>query len=376
MKFLNKNVFVLIALASVLFSCEKEKEDVAPPVEEANLTSYAFTRNGFSTVEYSGQTTRMNMFDELSSYISLGNNGITLSVEAMNNMFKNENAPFADPSLNASSKNISSKTYVEDTTVFEQYFTNLAKSSKPMDSAFIDTASMGTAGLLYSNDFSKHYLVDSNGVEWKQLIVKELMGAFLYYQITSVYLSADKIGSSVDNSLSVTGKYYTTMEHHFDEAFGYLGVPTNFPTNKEGIRYYGSYADQRNVVLGLNSKLMDAFIKGRQAIVDRDMAAKWEAVAEIKTNLELVIAGSAIHYLNEAIANFGDNAIRCHTLSECLGFVKSLKYNIDKTISNEDIASIEASIGMNFYEVSVSDLNAAKTSLSSIFQLDDSKDIL
>jgi len=369
MKFLAKNTFALFACASLLFSsCEKTEEPTTTTVDDDGYsipTTYNFSRNGATTVDFSGQTARLDMFDELSNYLKQGNDGVTLSSTVMLNMFRNENSPFAEASLNTSTKDMASKTFSLDVGTFEQYFLNAAAASISAN----DTASNGQAGISYNADFSKHYLVDANGVEWRQVIVKQLMGALLYYQATSVYLGEDKIGGTVNNTDIVEGKNYTTMEHHFDEAFGYFGVSVDFPSVTTGARYHGSYANQRNAVLGSNVKLMNAFLKGRAAIANKDMAAKESAIATIKTEWELVIAGSAIHYLNEAVANFGDDAIRSHVLSECLGFVKSLKYNIDKTISDTDIANVETKIGTNFYNVTIADLNNAKATLVTAFGL-------
>jgi hypothetical protein len=376
MKFLAKNTFALFACASLLFSsCEKNEEIPTTTLDDNGYTiptTYNFLRNDSTTVDFSGQTQRIAMFDELSNYLKQGNDGVTLSSSVMLNMFRNENSPFADANLNVSTKNIASKTYQLDVSIFEQYFLNAAAASITAN----DTASNGQAGLSYNNDLSKHYLVDANGVEWRQVIVKQLMGALLYYQTTTVYLGDAKIGNTVNNTDLVNGENYTTMEHHFDEAFGYFGVPTDFPAVTTGAKYVGSYANQRNAVLGSNAKLMNAFLKGRAAIVNNDMAAKDAAIIDIKTEWELVIAGSAIHYINEVITNFGDDAIRSHELSECLGFVKSLKYNIDKTISDADIASVEGKIGTNFYNVTIADLNNAKATLVSAFGLTAVADIL
>lgn len=369
MKFLAKNTFALFACASLLFSsCEKNEETPTTTVDDNGYsipTTYSFSRNGATTVDFSGQTTRLDMLDELSDYLNQGNSGVTLSSTVMLNMFRNENSPFTEASLNTSTKNIASKTFNTDVAVFEQYFLNAAAASISAN----DTASNGQAGIAYNADLSKKYLVDANGVEWRQVILKHLMGALMYYQATTVYLGEDKIGSTVNNTDIVEGKNYTTMEHYFDEAFGYFGVSVDFPSVTTGARYHGSYANQRNAVLGSNAKLMNAFLQGRAAIANKDMAAKESAIATIKTEWELVIAGSAIHYLNEAVANFGDDAIRSHVLSECLGFVKSLKYNIDKTISDTDIANVETKIGTNFYNVTIADLNNAKATLVTAFGL-------
>ena len=152
----------------------------------------------------------------------------------MRNMYANENSPFTDQELNSSSKNLKSKTFASDTALFFQYFDNAEAAS--FDAG--QEASNGQAGILTSNDGNKAYNVDANGIEWRQVILKHMMGAVFYYQAVSVYLSDERMGNSVDNTNLVDGKNYTLMEHYFDEAFGYFGVPIDFPTNTEGVRYH------------------------------------------------------------------------------------------------------------------------------------------
>ncbi len=73
------------------------------------------------------------------------------------------------------------------------------------------------------------------------------MGAVFFYQATNVYFGSGKM--DVDNTTAedpAAGKYYTEMEHHFDEAFGYFGAPTDFLTNTNNLRFWAKYCDKRN----------------------------------------------------------------------------------------------------------------------------------
>ncbi|MFT6718384.1 MAG: hypothetical protein ACJAY8_000779, partial [Sphingobacteriales bacterium] len=255
-----------IALPTILISCSEDEKPAVTPTPDQK---YSFTRDGVSTISFGGQTVRLNMLAELTSYGKSAATGITLDANRMLDMFNNTNNPFQDEELNSSGKDLASKTFELDVDQFTQYIQDLATLS----TFSADTATNGNAGVVYSNDGSKSYLVDENGLELAQVIEKGLMGATLYYQATSVYLSDDKIGEGIDNSTPVdpeNGKMYTTMEHHWDEAFGYLGVPTDFPENMEGLMFHGKYSNGRDAVIGSNQLLMDAFIKGRLAIVNKD----------------------------------------------------------------------------------------------------------
>ena len=360
MKSFSQKTTLLLATAFLLFTVACDKTTVDP--EYTVPTTY-----NFDNVSYSGQTDRLNMLEEMTTYMKTGNtSGTELNAAVLKNMFANENNPFSF----TSTKQIKSKTFELDQDQFETYMDNIAAASQSTV-----VGSNGIAGVVESNDGAKNYLFDENGIEYTQLIEKGLMGACFYYQATSVYLSDDRVGPTVDNE-TVTPGEGTDMEHHWDEAFGYLGVPTNFPTNTEGVRFYGKYCNSRDGILGTNATLMDAFLAGRAAISNSDYDKKDEMIPVIRDTWELVSAATAIHYLNGGVADFGDDALRNHQLSEAIAFTSNLKYNPTKKITHAQIDEVLAFIGTNLYESTVADLNAAKDLISSVYGLDDIKDTL
>lgn len=371
---MKKVFFATLSVAVIsLTSCTTEEPEI---IETPPQTTYAFARDGFSTVSYSGQTARLDMLEAMVDTIkSAVSNRNSIGLDLLENMYANTNNVFADTALNTSGKDLRSKTFSLDVELFDSYLENLATSSNSIGME----ASNGQAGVLSTTDGAKSYLVDENGIEWLQVFEKGIMGATFYYQATSVYFSDDKIGEAVNNSDPVdpeNGKYYTTMEHHWDEAFGYFGVPTNFLLSQSGVRFHGKYCNSRNELLGTNEKVMANFISGRIGITNNVPTAKNAAITEIRNGWELVIAGTAIHYLNGAIENFSSNALRCHELSEALAFVMSLKYNIGKTVSNATIDQWIADLGANFYEVQVADLSQLRNEMATAFNLEDIKEQL
>jgi len=195
----------------------------------------------------------------------------------------------------------------------------------------------------------------------------------LYYQATGVYLEFGKM--NVDNETVIEGEG-TTMEHHWDEAFGYFGVPTNFPTDADGLVFWGSYSNQRNAILGSNQKLMDALLKGRAAISNKDLEIRDVAIAEARAEWELIAVGSALHYLNDGMANFSDMALRSHSLSEAIGFIYSLQFNPVKKITNTEVGELLNLIAnsndfsqMNLYDANVADLEIARNQLADYYNL-------
>jgi hypothetical protein len=84
--------------------------------------------------------------------------------------------------------------------------------------------------------------------------------------------------------------------------------------------------NRRDAQLGSNAKLMDAFLKGRAAISNKDMKAKNEASPAIQEEWEKVSAATAISYLNRAKTSITDDAVRNHVLTEAIGFVYALRF--------------------------------------------------
>jgi hypothetical protein len=349
-------------------SCKKEPDP--EPIDDDGIvvpTTYNFTN-----VNYSGQTMRMSMLSEMSMLMKTANtSGVTVDATVLKNMFRNTGNPFADASLNTSGKKLINKCFYLDTTFYLSYMDSLQSASSSSVAG-----SNGVAGVVVSSsDNTKKYLFNERGLEITQILEKGIMGGVFYYQALGYYLTDDQIGASVDNSTVVAGEG-TAMEHHWDEAFGYLGVPIDFPTNMNGIVYWGKYSNTVNPILNTNQTLMNAFLLGRHSISNGDMGTKFSQRDIIRTTWEKVCAGSVIHYYNEALANFTDDALRNHTLSEALAFLRCLKYSPVKIITNQQISDIEAMIGSNFYNVTINGINNAKDALSNIYNLDSVKDDL
>jgi hypothetical protein len=351
-------------MCSIVLLTACQKDEVNPASSYEIPTSYTF-----DNVNYTGQSQRIKMLDELVLEIRKGNNdGVKVNATLLKEMFSNINNRFSDSTLNTSGKQIKDKTFLSERTLFEQYFDSLERVS-----ASVTNGANGIAGRILSIDGTSKYLFNENGIEYKEVIEKGLYGAFLYYQITSVYLSTEKM--NVDNQTVITGQG-TAMQHHWDEAFGYLAVPTDFPTNLTGIKFLSRYINSRNAILDCNRTLMNAFIKGRAAINNKDYITRDAQIQIIITELERVMAATAINYLNQAKTNFADDAKRNHTLSECYGFIYALKFNTKKKITETEISELMNLLGTNYYEISLSNIETLKTRIAQIYSLESVKDIL
>ena len=356
---------ILMSISALFFFNACTKDDTSNPTSKYDIPA---TYN-FSPMDYDGQTIRLNMIDELMLEVKKGNVPNTkVSAQKLREMYSNLNSPFADSTLNNSGKQLKDKTYLTEQAQIELYFDSLESVSSSTS-----LGSAGIPGVVFSNDGTRKYLLSGNGIEYKERIEKGLMMALIFNQITSVYLSPEKM--NVDNTIS-DPEEGTTMQHHWDEAFGYMSLPIDFPTNTTGLKYISKYVNARNSVLDCNKKIMDAYIKGRAAINNKDYTTRDAQIEIIISETEKAMAGSAISYLNQAKTNFADNAIRCHVLSEFYGFVYGLKFNTKKKITNEQITDLLATLGDNYYAITTTQIDDLKSRLATIYGLTSVKDIL
>ncbi|MGB0930451.1 MAG: DUF4856 domain-containing protein [Chitinophagales bacterium] len=358
--------FILLALIALFIGCDKDDDD-APTYDIP--TTY-----NFENVSYSGQTQRLAMMSELKTYMATSQTqGVPLDANKMKAMYANDDATAGWSNTYDTSKQLKSKTFENVQANFDGLFEALASASQSTIEG-----SEGIAGVIQSLDGAKNYLVGDNGLDHAQLIEKGLMGACFYYQATAVYFGDDKM--NVDNEV-IEESEGTTMEHHWDEAFGYFGVPTDFPTNLDGLVFWGTYSNQSNDILGSNQTLMNALLKGRAAISNKDLDTRNEAIVEARDAWELIAVGSALHYLNSGIANFDDMALRSHGLSEAIGFIFGLQFNPTKKVSNQEVNDLLTTItgssdfaSMNLYTTSIEKLQQAKDELAVAYGLEVQKD--
>jgi hypothetical protein len=365
----------LIVAAGVFGGCGNDDEGMPPKLEVPE--AYEFAREDVSTVEYSGQTDRLNMLSAVKSYINKGDKGEVVEASVLVDMFANTNSPFSSSELNASTKKLEDKTFVSEVQKIKELFeaAELASADVVANGTL---ASEGVAGRLQRGTTDSYVLVNELGWEFTQFAEKGLMGSCFYNQIFNVYLTDDRVGDGADNEAFVDGKNYTAMEHHWDEAFGYFGVPVDFPAGDPVLedserRFWANYTNSVDALLGTNALLMDAYLKGRTAIVNKDYETRDEQREIIYAGHELVAAAVAVHYINEAIGNFndGDTGNAFHHLSEGYQFVKAIQYSPKKKLTQaqiDEILTANFGEGGDFWKATVTGLNEAKNTLVSAYE--------
>ena len=364
-----KKVSTALILCSSIFLFSCEKDDCGCDIVNVNSSSYSF-----KNVDHSEQDMQIEMLHELIEYMEGAAQGDSIEASTLQNIFENDNYTWQNSALNNTSINLASKAEAGAKPIFQTIFQDLqsaASNGKP--------ASNGVAGYATSAS-GKTRIFNAKGYEPAEVTEKLAMGAIFYYQATSIYLSDSEM--NVDNE-TVTPGEGTLMQHHWDEAFGYWGVPNDFGTTgftydktASYHRFWAKYTHEVDQTLNVSSRLMQAFVKGREAINHKDYATRDAAIADVRDIWETVTAAMAIHYLNGAISNIGDDITRNHMLSEGAGFISCLRFNKTQKMSDADIDTIMQNQLANLYEVSVQDLNLIKNQIANIYQLNDVKDQL
>lgn len=347
MKFKNLLLAAIPFVFMSITSCSNDDDKV----ETFNYTvpaTYTFERNAATTVDYSGQSSRLLMLDEMGNYFkTAATNGTVADDVVLSEMYANTNNRFTGAGLNTSGKQLKDKTaaskdyfslYLGGGSTAEQlsvrnFFETQFDNAKV--ASLGTTASVGVAGV-YLDGTSKR-LFAANGLEPQQVLLKGMMGACFMDQVVNNYLSLNKLDegtNKADNTakILVTGKSYTTMEHTWDEAYGYIYGADNLTVTPNVFKFWSSYINQVNADADFNTLKADidlAFRKGRAAIVANDYATRDAQIDIIKTKLAIVSAVRAVFYLQEGKIKMaqGDGGAKAfHALSEGYGFIMSLRY--------------------------------------------------
>jgi hypothetical protein len=364
--------------AATNYDADADTDDGSCNYAVVTPDEYVFTdSDGNSTVSFDGQRQRLNMLSEMTTYLKTSNTpGTALDAATLLSMYANDGYTWDDLEelgMTGSSKQLRSKTVGGDafwTDTFEGYMNGIAEASG-QTVAEETTGAAGVAGVVASTTSDSKYLQSAQGQEWTQLIEKGLMGACFYYNISSVYLAPGKM--DVDNSVAVDaadGKYYTEMEHHWDEAYGYFTDAINYPTSGTN-RFWGKYTYSREDLLSSASVLSAAFRTGRAAISQNLLAERDAQIAIINRELERVAAGTAIHYLNDALDNYADDALRNHELSEAKAFIMALQFGANTSVDTDAVEHLLEDLGEDYYNVTTAQITEVRDELAAMTGLTD-----
>lgn len=367
---MKKIILSVFTLATVFTSCSNdddaivEKPDSGIKVSDVingdfsrdntgtyiNNYSSLFLRDGNSTVSFGGQTTRLKQAIEIGGNLK-SNNASSNDIQIKYEGIDGTSSGFDDAALNGTTKILRSKTS-SSIGLFgaDKNESGQGKTNVELFDAFIaghdavvadwnTPATSGQAGTFLDADGSTRY-VDTKGRELDQLFTKSLMGALAYDQAINHYFnrldnengddaSGDKDYRKFNDEGTVAGegKAYTTMEHHWDEAFGY--VYGNIAQENLLYKYFDN-VDDLSKFAGIEQEIFEAFVKGRIAIVEKDYEARDAQIAILREKLAIIVAVRAVHYLGGGAKILDDDTKNTedafHDLCEGYGFINSLRY--------------------------------------------------
>lgn len=313
-----------------------------------NPATYVFSRNGENTVSFDGQTTRLQMGDEIIGALldpsTTGNELVSMYAHVEGEL------NFEDGALNASDKNMRNKT-AASVDFFSSNATDQALIRADFDAWLIAqadevfpnwqvAATTGVAGQLPDGTATRY--VNGKGLEYDQLWTKGLIGALVTDQILNNYLSVailDEATNRADNDAGtvVDGKAYTNMEHKWDEAYGYvygLNADAANPNTDLGAdsflnKYIGRVEGDVDFS-GISDEIFQAFKLGRAAIVAKNYDVRDAQVEIIRQKISEIIGIRAVYYLQQARLSLTQEnpayGTAFHDLSEGYGFIYSLQF--------------------------------------------------
>lgn len=342
-------LFLIIPILLSLTAC-----DNTPEISVEAPATYSFSRNGESTVDFSGQTTRIMMGGELLDAMMDFDNSTSVSLLEI---FRNETEagedanPFSLVDLNASDKSLKSKiaasldlfssNTVESAAVkadFEAWINAQVNEVFPQEN---ELAVAGQAGQIADGSSTRY--INADGLEYNQLVAKSMIGALMLDQISNNYLSTGVLDAG-DNRLNndaesvEDGKSYTSMEHKWDEAYGYLYGLSADPAEPNAtigqdddfLNKYIGRVEGDDDFTGIADEIFDAYKLGRAAIVAGDYDLRDEQTDIIQEKLAEIIAIRAVYYLIQGKLALEQSApdygAAFHSLSEGYGFIYSLQF--------------------------------------------------
>lgn len=391
-----KRLISFTILTVIFASCERNGNNnvIAP-------ASYSFERDGVSTVSYSGQTDRLAMGGELGSALKDDSKTATDLAEMYANQDANGNDvdPFISADLNASTKNLRSKTAAS----YLYYSANASESaaikadfdgwiSAQVSDVFPNFSTLavaGTAGQIA--DGSSVRYVNEAGLEYDQAIVKGLIGAVMGDQMLNNYLDPGVLDAGTnrednDNSILASGKNYTTMEHKWDEAYGYLfggaadgANPLSTLGGDDSFlnKYFGRVIGDGDFST-MAQDVYDAFKLGRAAIEAGNYEVRDEQAAIIRELVSEVIGIRSVYYLEAGATALdgGDMGGGFHDLSEGFGFIYSLQFThnpdteapyFSRLEVNDMLEDLLNASGNGFWDVPTNTLRTLSTDIAARF---------
>ena len=359
--FFSSAAYVAIVALTLFVSCSKKKdpqpEVVEPTPVEKPIPIPVFMGNTNNMVN---DTSRVSMARKLMDYILSSNTkGVKIDTANLNNRYLNKNNIFFDPTLNAKTNiDIAQAVNPVYKDSIPSYFNRIANASKSTQDA-----SNGVAGVLKDGPNIYGKLLDEKGFAIDELIEKALMGYYQVYQLHN-YLSEASV-NSMDSAANLK---------NWDMAFAQLGIPLDYG-NKDyyySIKLWGKYLKINDQRLGGNiSKILNAFVSGRQAVIDKNKTNVTSNANIIRGELERATAGMVLTSLNNVkyynnSANFSLQD-KNRWLTQAFGFLHVLQNFPNKKISDTQLNGFMNRLNQNNWTFAMTEVDALLSEFSGIY---------
>ena len=280
----------------------------------------------------------------------------------------------------------------------------------------------GTYPLDGEGDAVSEVYITAEGQDLKQLLQKFILGALAFSQGTDDYLDDDTEDKGLNSSHAAPDDdLYTSLEHQWDEGFGYFGAATTYAQwSDDDIKNLGNqdmdgdgYIDLTTevnwghsvnaakrdagatVATDFTQAAWDGFAGGRQllsdtageALSDEDFTALQTFRDEAVAAWEASISSTVVHYINDTLADMAaigtsDYSFSDHAKhwSELKGFALSLQFNPRSPLSDEDFATLHGLLGtapvtagasQSALDAYQADLEEARAMLGTAYGFDD-----
>lgn len=329
-------MFFPIALAAIccapmLTACDSREGEtvesayVLPPYPDP---SYAFKRNGTSSVDYLECSLLSEPLDHIyESYLRGANVMYAANRLRVQQYFDAGEFGLAPRQAIAASplhRNDSAKVLRD----LEELFSATARLSglgQPSPSVTRNRrATMGTSGFVgaHIGDVNVAF-ADERGVVVAELFPEMVRGALYLDKVLNTHLDEaliddNALRSAHENGVLLPGRNYTALEHHWDLAYGYY-------------QFWKPYAETAAlpVLRGSRIALYNAFARGRQALTEYRYEDAREALRIIRRELSKVVAVHAMYLLvgERTMANLEEDVQNALPfVSQALGAVYALQF--------------------------------------------------
>jgi len=362
-----------------LVSCHKKDSNPSP----ANYTSYSF-----ADANYKQQTVVLLLIDSILNNVNaLGNDGAQpLTASSLSALYDNTSHLFAaiDTGVSLSALVNSGGAFFSDAQVRAYFDTIQVRSSNPV---FLQTPSSDSTNTI------------STGLYLPEYYEKCFMGALIYYQANQIFTQIPNADNTTINPAYGT----TTMIHLWDELFGYMGMPTNYPTwtypqLDNGVQNLADQPTQPDFIahqtdflfgeyIGRSTfedtlfttkgstnyiqNIFNAFVTGRTAIASNDYTTRDAQLAIIQDIWERIIVTNTLGYAHKCLQLYSQgqqvsNLYGQHWTEMC-GFVHMFQYNPTNKLGASNLNLIYGYVGSKPSASNITSLNNLTTLLKTTY---------